>query len=47
MSAIPKVQLKANSQLVNFNVNTKLNSEIKVINGVETCLLYTSPSPRD
>jgi|TARA_B110000444_G_scaffold260227_1_gene306452 hypothetical protein len=36
MSAIPKVQLKANSQLVNFNVNTKLNSAIKNINGVDT-----------
>jgi|TARA_B100000902_G_scaffold245242_2_gene232193 hypothetical protein len=36
MPEIPKVQLKANSQLVNFNVNTKLNSTIKNINGVDT-----------
>ena len=29
MIGVPKVQLKANSQLVNFNVNTKLGSAIK------------------
>ena len=33
---IPKVQLRANSQLVNFNVNTKLNSQIVSVAGVET-----------
>ena len=33
---IPKVQLKANSQLVNFNVNTKLNSQVVSLNGVDT-----------
>ena len=36
MIGVPKVQLKANSQLVNFNVNTKLGSAIKNINGVDT-----------
>lgn len=34
--SVPKVQLKANSQLVNFNVNTKLDSKIVNLDGVET-----------